>query len=312
MNKKIAIGVDIGGSHISCSAYDLQNKELLENTQAERDVDCHAQSEVIIEAWGKTIRSSMELAGVENVVGIGFAMPGPFDYVRGISLFTGQNGKFENTYGLNVPVELRNYLNLSDDFKIRFINDATAFAIGEDQVGMARDFSRSLSVTLGTGFGSAFIKNGLPVVEGDEVPNQGCVWHLPFEDGIADDYFSTRGLVNRFLKSTGIKVSGVKEIAQMAQDNAAARDLFNDFGAKMGVLLKPWIKSFEMEEFVMGGNISKAYPLFRESLNDFLAKENLDLNISISELKESASFIGSATLVDDEFYERVLPMLKLM
>lgn len=310
--KKLAIGVDVGGSHISCTAYDLNKKKLLKNTHAENDLNNHGQPDEIIDFWGKTIKKTMELAGAENIAGIGFAMPGPFDYVKGISLFTGQNGKYENTYGLNVPTELRKYLGLYEDFKIRFINDATAFAIGEDQVGMAKDFGHSLSVTLGTGFGSAFIKDGLPIVEGNEVPENGCLWHLPFEDGIADDYFSTRGLINRFQKLSGKQFPGVKEIAELATNDSLAQDLFNDFGEKMGVFLKPWIEIFGMEAFVIGGNISKAYPLFGESLNKYLKDNDLNLEVFISELKENASFIGAATLVDDSFYKKVLPALKNM
>lgn len=309
---KLAIGVDVGGSHVSCTAYNLETKQLLAHTHAENDLDNHGQPEVIIDAWGKTIRKSINLAGAENIVGIGFAMPGPFDYVKGISLFTGQNEKFENTYGLNVPNELKKYLKLPDDFKIRFINDATAFAIGEDQVGKAQNFSNSLSVTLGTGFGSAFIKNGLPVVEGAEVPKTGSLWHLPFEDGIADDYFSTRGLINRFENSTGQKLPGVKQIAELADANSAAQDLFDDFGTQMGLFLKPWIEKFGIEIFVMGGNISRAYNLFGPGLNDFLTKTNLNMTVAVSELKETASFIGAATLVNDNFYEKVLPALRKM
>ena len=312
MTKRFAIGVDVGGSHVSCTAYDLEQKQLLENTHAENDLDNHGQPAEIIEVWGKTIRKTMELAGAENITGIGFAMPGPFDYEKGISKFTGQNGKYENTYGLNVPVELRKYLDLDDHFKIKFINDATAFAIGEDQVGMAKDFSHSLSVTLGTGFGSAFIKDGLPIVEGAEVPENGCLWHLPFEDGIADDYFSTRGLINRFQKSSGKQFSGVKEIAELATNDSMAKSLFNDFGEKMGIFLKPWIEKFGLEAFVIGGNISKAYPLFGNNLNSYLTNNALNLEVFISELKENASFIGAATLVDDSFYNKVLPALRKM
>ncbi len=312
MDTKLAIGVDIGGSHVSCMAYDLTRKTLLKNTHAENDLDNHGQPSEIIEAWGETIKQTMDLAGNSQVAGIGFAMPGPFDYVKGISLFTGQNGKYENTYGMNVPVELRKYLSLTGDFKIRFINDATAFAIGEDQVGKARDFENSLSVTLGTGFGSAFIKNGFPVVEGAEVPGNGCLWHLPFEDGIADDYFSTRGLINRFEKASGEKLQGVKQIAELAGTNPLARELFNDFGTKMGLFLKPWVENFGIEVFVMGGNISKAYHLFGSSLNAYLEQAGLKMEVTISELKETAAFIGAATLVDDKFYEKVLPALAKM
>lgn len=312
MDKKLAIGVDVGGSHVSCTAYDLTNKQLLENTHAENDLDNHGQPHEVIDAWGKTIRKTMELAGPENVVGIGFAMPGPFDYVKGIPLFKGENGKYENIYGIDVPTELRKYLSLSDDFKIRFINDATAFAIGEDRVGKAKDFDHSLSVTLGTGFGSAFIKVGLPVVEGVEVPKTGALWHLPFEDGIADDYFSTRGLIKRFEKATGQKMQGVKQIAEQAISNVAAKEIFNDFGAKMGAFLKPWIETFGIEVFVMGGNISRAYHLFGDSLNQYLNEADLKMEVAVSELKETASFIGAATLVDDTFYQKVLPALTKM
>ena len=312
MDTKLAIGIDVGGSHVSCMAYDLTTKKLLSNTLAENDLDNNGQPEEVIEAWGKTIKKCLELVGVENVEGIGFAMPGPFDYVLGIPMFTGENGKYENIYGIDVPQMLREYLGLANDFKIRFINDATAFAIGEDQVGKARDFENSLSVTLGTGFGSAFIKDGLPIVEGSEVPENGCLWHLSFEDGIADDYFSTRGLINRFEKASGEKMPGVKQIAELALTTPEAIELFDDFGTKMGIFLQPWIEKFGIEMFVMGGNISRAYDLFGASLNFFLEQANLKMEVAVSDLKETASFIGAATLVDDEFYDRVLPALGKM
>lgn len=312
MKQRLAIGVDVGGSHISCQAYDLDKKQLLENTHAENDLNNHDQPDKIIKAWGDTIRESMKIAGAENIVGIGFAMPGPFDYVEGISLMTGENGKYENIYGLNVPNKLRKYLDLPKDFKIRFINDATAFAIGEDQVGMAKNYSHSLSVTLGTGFGSAFIKDGLPVVDGAEVPEQGCLWHLPLEGGIADDYFSTRGLIKRFQQSTGKQLPGVKEIAELAQVDISSRNLFEEFGRKMGIFLHPWIEQFGIEAFVIGGNISRAYMLFGDSFKDYLNENELKLEVFVSELKENASFIGAATLINDRFYEKVLPALKMM
>lgn len=312
MKKEIAIGVDIGGSHVSCAAYDLNVKKYIENSLAENDLDNHANSEVIIGAWGDTIKRTMELVGSGDVVGIGFAMPGPFDYENGIPLFTGENEKYENIYGLHVPDALRKYLNLADDFRIRFVNDATAFAIAEDQVGRARDVIRSLSITLGTGFGSAFISSGMPVLEGEEVPRYGCLWHLPFEDGIADDYFSTRGFLNRYKKETGIELPGVKQLAEKIDSDNTANALFEDFGLKLGQFLKPWIRKFEIQMLVIGGNISNAYPHFEESLNDYLKNEQLEMQVAPSEMKEIASFIGSATMVDDTYYHQVRPLLKKM
>jgi len=312
MEKNIAIGVDVGGSHISCMAYDLQNKKLLDHTLSGSAVNNHASQKEIIETWGRQISRAMELAGPGKVDGIGFAMPGPFDYEKGISQMDGKNDKYENIYGMNVPLELRKTLDLRDDLKIRFVNDASAFAIGESQVGQSKDSQRSLAITLGTGFGSAFIQDGFPVVASDEVPEYGCVWHLPFEDGIADDYFSTRGLVNRYFSLTGNRVAGVREIAVQAGRDAKVLELFEDFGWKLGLFLHPVLLKFNAEIIVIGGNISQALAMFQGSMNNLFRKENMRISIHQSELMEAASFIGSATLINDSFYEEALPSIRKM
>jgi glucokinase len=310
--KKIAIGVDVGGSHVSCAACDLDEKRYLPETLSENELDNQGTAEEIITVWAKTIKETIEKSGSENISGIGFAMPGPFDYVNGIALFKGNNRKYENIYGLNVPVELRKAIGLPLDFPIRFINDATAFAIGEDWIGKASGTERSLSITLGTGFGSAFLRNHKPVVSGTEVPETGAVWHLPFETGNADDYFSTRGLLNRFLEKTGKQLSGVKELAQLTTNDPVAKALFEDFGFKLGVFLKPWIEKFGVEVLIIGGNISNAFNLFGENLKSYLSENGVSIKIEISELKETASMIGSAVLTDEAYYEQIKPLLANM
>ena len=80
----------------------------------------------------------------------------------------------------------------------------------------------------------------------------------------------------------------------------------------MGMFLKSWIEKFGIEVFVMGGNISRAYPLFGDSLNEYLKQADLKMDVAVSELKETASFIGAATLIDDDFYKKVLPALGKM
>ncbi|MGQ7871343.1 ROK family protein [Sunxiuqinia sp. sy24] len=312
MKQQIAIGVDVGGSHISCAAFNLNEKSYLPETFAESDLDNHGPADEIIAVWSKTIACSIEAVGLENLSGIGFAMPGPFNYEKGIPLFSGENNKYENIYGLDVPAALRKSLNLPADFPIRFINDATAFAIGEDWIGKASGSKRSLSITLGTGFGSAFLKDSLPVTSGDEVPDQGCIWHLPFQDGIADDYFSTRGLVNRYQQQTGKQVAGVKEIAMAAPNDLGAKELFNDFGKQLVELLHPWLRDFQVEVLVIGGNIANAFEWFKPALEAALEQKNCSLRVEISSLKETAAIIGSARLSEPDFWKRVASCLREM
>ena len=75
MNKNLAIGTDIGGSHISCAAIDLVSGKVLEGTLTERTVDNQASAKDIIDGWSKALKSVLEKVSVENVKGIGFAMP---------------------------------------------------------------------------------------------------------------------------------------------------------------------------------------------------------------------------------------------
>ena len=310
MTKHLAIGVDIGGSHISCAAIDLAEKHYLPVTFSENELDNHAPADEIFGIWASTISKTIQKVGAENVSGIGFAMPGPFDYANGIAWFDEGVKKYENLYGLNVAEALRMKMNLSKDFPIRFINDAMAFAIAEDWIGKSAGTSRSLAITLGTGFGSAFLRNHLPVTSGCEVPALGYVYHLPFENGNADDYFSTRGLLERFEKRTGQKLSGVKELAVLSKKNPIANELFTDFGYKLGLFLKPLLENFGTEALVIGGNISNAFSLFGPSLLSHFEKNNVRARIEISDLKETASMIGSAVLADDTYYEKIKPIFE--
>lgn len=307
--KKIAIGVDLGGGYIRCAAFDWVQKKYLESTFHEKEIDNHAGAEVILKTWLQAIRLVLEKVGREHVSGIGFAVPGPFDYENGIPLFTGTNDKYEELYGINVPHELYQALDLPADFPVRFINDATAFAIGEDWVGKAKGTTHSLSITLGTGFGAAFLKEGLPVVSGASVPAKGCLWHLNFENSIADDYFSTRGLVGRYRRLTGKEIAGVREIAEIAKTDEVARALFSDLGYKLVVFLKPWILKFNVEVVVVGGNLSWAHHLFFPALHVNLQREGLHVKVNVSELKETAAIIGSTRLIEPAFWERVSPLL---
>ena len=311
MNKNIAIGTDIGGSHISCAAVDLVSGKIIKETFTERSVDNQAQASVIIGTWAQALSAVLAKVPKENVKGIGFAMPGPFDYVKGISYIRGV-AKYENLYGLNITDAISASLGINDDFLIRFMNDASSFAVGEAWAGSAAKFNRSLSITFGTGFGSAFISKRIPIVDGPEVPRLGCIYHIPYREGIADDYFSTRGLLSRYKKLTGRELTGVKELAALAETGKIVADLFIDFGDNAGLFLAPWLKKFKAEILVVGGNISHAYNLFGEVFEARLKKENCFCEVAISKLKEDAALLGSAYLLDDDFWKSVQHALPLM
>src|ERR1039457_940872 len=86
--------------------------------------------------------------------------------------------------------------------ELRFLNDAIAFGVGEAWMGKAARVGRSISVTVGSGLGSAFVEQGIPVVEREDVPPKGYIWNLPFNNDLADVSFSTRWFIKRYAEKS--------------------------------------------------------------------------------------------------------------
>ena len=302
MTDQIAIGVDIGGSHITSAAVNLRTFEILQNSSFSAKIDNKASKEIIMQDWCKAINKTIESVSLQNTATIGFAIPGPFNYKTGVALFEGNNDKYESLYKVSIPEELPKFIN-SEKVNLRFLNDATAFGVGVSTQGKAKNCKKVIVVTLGTGFGSAFIKNGVPQVNSYDVPKDGCLWDKPYKSGISDDYFSTRWCIERYYEITSKRVKGVKEIAEANTEDSRA--VFNEFGVNMAEFMIPFVKKFQAEIIVMGGNISKASDLFLPTLKSELQNAGLQIEFEISPLLEDAAIIGSAKLFVADFWNLV-------
>lgn len=304
--EKFSMGVDIGGSHITCQLFNLNTNSLIANSKVRISVDGNGSKESILESWVKAIQKTYSTINRNNLVGIGFAMPGPFDYKNGVAWFDANVGKFQNLYGVNVKTELLQRLDLRNNFPIRFLNDAASFAVGEANVEPASKFNRIIALTLGTGFGSTFIKNGLPLAGIDGIPEDGFLYHIQFQNSIADEYFSTRWFLSEYKNRNGEEIRGVKELVELAKTDSFSRSLFKEFGTNLGEFLIPWIQKFNAECVVLGGNISKSYPLFKKEMESQFNRVGIDIFICQSLLDEDAALIGSAKLTDNDFYSKLI------
>ncbi len=298
---RTSLGADIGGSHISCRLYDLDRNWFYSEKRHRVDVSANASDENILSAWAEAITETASEIGLQRIEGIGFAMPGPFDYDNGVAWFKGVQ-KFDALYGVNVRQELLRRLALPDTFRIRFQNDAACFAMGESFAGVAKEAERILAITLGTGFGTTFIHDHLPVAGRAGIPDDGFLYHVPFGDSVADDYFSTRWFVNEYFTMTGKNISGVKELAGLVDSDAGVKLIFRTFGNNLGNFLSPFLRNFDADCLVIGGNISAAFHLFEKSLHEVLHKNRLTTTVLVSQLQENAALAGSACLCDDGLF----------
>jgi len=299
--EKIAIGTDVGGSHITCQLFNLTTNQPVEQSACRVAVNSNGTKNEILDEWVLAIRKATKNYNIESLSGIGFAMPGPFDYQGGIAWFE-RVQKFDKLFGVNIREEIQNRLNLSTDFPIRFLNDAACFAVGEAWIGEASNYSRIIALTMGTGFGTTFIKNRLPVAGMGGIPEDGFLYHVPFKESIADDYFSTRWFLKEYHEKTGKKINGVKELAEKTHTEKVSSELFRDFGRNLGEFLSPWVKIFSADCLVLGGNISKSFLLFQSEMELQFEKNGLNPAACLSKLEEQAALFGSAKLCDDLFY----------
>ena len=79
----------------------------MEESFCKREIDtCVTSSKIIIDQWTETIKDGLSNLNGRELMGIGIAMPDPFDYANRISLFDGVN-KYESLYGINTEAALR-------------------------------------------------------------------------------------------------------------------------------------------------------------------------------------------------------------
>ncbi len=304
MTESYAIGADIGGSHISCQLFDLHTFQPLPYPEIRMAVDSRGSAETIIQAWSSAIAEAASDLELSTLAGIGVAMPGPFDYLQGIGWFRNVE-KFDALYGYDVRNALKSALTLPESFRLRFINDATAFALGEAIAGKAAHRSRIIAITLGSGFGATFMSDRLPVTNDPSLPENGYLYNLPFKDSIADEYFSTRWFVNRFMELTGQKIAHVKEL--IATDTQMADRMMQEFGFNLGLFMSPWIKTFRAESLIIGGNIAREMERFAPSLQKSLSLAGHSTECLQAAEGEISALMGSAALCSDDFYARINP-----
>lgn len=302
MNGNIAIGVDIGGSHIISAAVYLNTLQIVPNTTFTEKIDNKASKDTVLSGWSyvinKTINSVNDLKLHPK---IGFAMPGPCNYKKGITLFE-NNDKYGNLYNVSIPKELLRFLDATD-VEFRFMNDATSFGVGIASLEETKSASKIIALTLGTGFGATFINNGLPVVKADDVPEGGCLWDKDFKNGIADDYFSTRWFVKRYFELSGIERKGVKEI--VTNFTAVSKQVFAEFAVNFIRFMIPQIKQFKPELIILGGNISNTSCYFLEAVEAGFKAQDLKVKFHVSTSGEEAAIVGSAQLFNPLFWDKV-------
>ena len=288
--------LEVGGTHVGAAVVDLSSGRVVGSTRQRRPLDSGGTAAQIVGTLVEAAAPVVTAAGGTDALGV--AMPGPFDYRRGIGRFHGV-AKFESLNGFDIGAALKAGLG-GTVARISFVNDADAFALGEWASGGAIGHRRVVAITLGTGIGSGFLEDGRLVTDDPRVPPEGSVHRLSVDGRPLEDVVSRRALLRRAratIPELAVEAD-VLDLANLAHagDERALR-VFDAAFEALGAVLAAWLVRFEATSLIVGGSMAGSWDLVGPPLDRGLrgAEPSLaGLTIRRASDAEDSALIGAA------------------
>jgi glucokinase len=301
MGKNFAIGIDLGGTNMRIALVSRDGqliRKIKEPTSGE-----------ILDILLKSVNELFS----DDIAGIGIGIAGLIDREHGKilispNLHTVETIDFLTTFEkkFGVPVFLE--------------NDANTAAFGEQWVGIGKNFSNFVLLTLGTGIGGGIVygKKLLRVsseighmsidITGEKCPcgNSGCLETYASARALLSKAISLleRGresLLTEYCDGTFYKLTA-EDINRAALDgDNLARELLKDTGRYLGIGIANIINIMSPEAIILSGGLIGAWDIYiQEAIKEASRrslKELFDMvRIVPSSLLDNAGIIGSAGL----------------
>ena len=248
--------LEIGGTHLTVAVVDSDKWRVVGGTVSRRELDADAATPTLVAAVTAAVGSLSDYDGGA----CGVAVPGPFDYARGIGDFRGV-GKLGGLRGVDLGDVVGRTIR-GGAAGVHFVNDAEAFALGEWVAGAACGHRRAIGVTLGTGVGSAFLADGTAQHRGRGVPPQGRLDLVEIAGHRLEDTISRRAIRDGYAALNGAAAEGldVLEIAALARSgDVDARRAIDAPLRALGQEVAPRAVHFDASVVVVGGSIAMAW-----------------------------------------------------
>jgi glucokinase len=266
MSQQIAIGMDIGGTHVRVGAFDINGRLIAQSDASIASLKPDSGLSLI----EHLIHEMLDSLHSPILLGIGIGCTGPLDTTRGL---------INNPYTLegwsNVPIVER--LNKTFNVPVRLENDADAAALGEYWQGAGRDAKRLYAVTVGTGVGTSLIVDGKIYrgVDGSH-PEGG---HQLIDPNGPECYCGHRGCWESLISGSAIsshaKNMDAKSIAEAARSgDPSALAIMQKAARDFSLGIVNIISFFVPDVLVLSGGVMKSADLFLPTLEQTLKTPN--------------------------------------
>ncbi|TFB14623.1 ROK family protein [Filobacillus milosensis] len=199
--------------------------------------------------------------------------------------------------------EVKAQLGKVTGLRVEVDNDANCAALAEAKIGAAKEYDRTVCLTLGTGLGGGVIIDDFLLSGG---PNGGAaeLGHMTLYPGGVECPCGRRGCFEQYVSGSAlrrrIEEAGLPYTPEelFTADDAGAKKLIREFTYDLAVVISSLQATFDMEVVVIGGGVSEASDYWMEGLMEQLKPMLLnDLDIKIAQFKNDAGMFGAAQLV---------------
>lgn len=280
MNHLKIIGIDLGGTHVRAGI--VSEGSLIKKASVR--IPASGSEQEVLDVIFELIDPLID----EEIIAIGIGVPSVVDVENGI-VYDVQNIPSWKKVALKNIMEDRYHLPVSIN------NDANCFALGEKYFGKGKNFHSMIGLTIGTGLGAGIIINeklysGVNCGAGEF----GCVEYL---DQYVEYYASGQFFQNCY------QTDGEVVYKKALEGDPLSIMIFEEFGTHLGNAIKMVLYTLCPELIVLGGSISKAYPLFQEKMwqriRTYIYSSTLNqIQLEISNL-ENPGILGAASLYYD-------------
>lgn len=299
--RPVAIGVDIGGTKLVAATISAEGTVV---DRHRRETPAH-DADLLV----GTLAGLVDELGGGLPVGVGIAgLVTPDGRVR---------------YGPNIGIrdlDLRSRLAAVTGAEVTVLNDASAAAFGEQQVGAARGHADMVLVTLGTGVGGGIVTGGrlllgangfggelghLIVAEGGRrcpCGNRGCI--EAYASGTAIALQARERLVDRSVDTSLREVADLdgRAVTTAAQaGDEFARGLLADVGGWLGVALASVVNLVDPGVVLLGGGAAlQTAPWVRPAAEAAMADRLVGSRwrhppaVELAALGDDAGMVGAA------------------
>ncbi len=302
MNKRLAIGIDLGGTNLRVALV-TRDGEIIRKEK-------EPTSEKILDSLFRLLDSIFS----EDIAGIGLGVAGLVDREGGKITISPNIPAIE---GINLAKEIRERFRVP----VFIENDANAAALGEKWIGAGKEFSDFVLFTLGTGIGGGIIKDkklldvaaeiGHMTINADgekcHCGNSGCLEAYASARAILSKVVSAlekgrESMLIRFHNGNFYKLS-VEDIYRMAlEGDNLAREVLKEAGRHLGIGIANIVNVMSPEAIILAGGLAGAWDIYiqeaiKEASKRAFQKLFDTVKIIPSLLGEDAGIIGSAGLV---------------